>query len=140
VLRSHCPTAGIEPRKELLEQYRRTSCIGFGEGRTLGGPQTEGSKRVCLGRQRAYHIPQAVASRQLSEDQGAELALPAEHPTGASCAMYLLQRLDLRSRDQLKHLGQNCVTMGHGSNPPAGGMSSRSLHSTSSQGASSLFS
>jgi hypothetical protein len=47
---------------------------------------------------------------------------------------YFIQRLAWRSQDQLEHLGQNFVTMDHGSNPPASGISSQTPHSINGNG------
>jgi hypothetical protein len=66
------------------------------------------------------HIQQARAAIQLGEDEGAELAPPAEGAVWASGAMLFVQRLDLGSGAHLEHIGKDGVPMGYGSNPPVG--------------------
>jgi len=137
--RGHGLAAGVERAKEGLIQGRWPPLVGLRQGGALGGRQAERREGLGLGGEGADHIPQAGAPRQLGEDQGAELAPATEHPAGPSSAMRGIQGLDLCSRDPFQHLGQKCGTLGHGSNPPAGGMWWRFSDFTNRRGASSLL-
>ena len=69
-----------------------------------------------LSREVTDHIPNAVATGQLSGGHGDELSSARHLAQFATRMMLIGQRLKLMSRDKFQHLRENRIMMGHGLN------------------------
>jgi hypothetical protein len=91
VARGHRLAACVQGGKKALVECGWPSLVGLGERGAFGRAHAEGGERVGLGGHRGHHVSQTVTSSQLGEDQGPDLAPPAEHSAGTSGAICFVQ-------------------------------------------------